>query len=247
MRNITNNISDFYAPYKALLIHKSIKQLDGHEEGDTATQVYVESYDISKHGNPINAHPLSQKESFALADMLQATREMQNNYLRSSSLLPNNLLYVNPDNNGYAIWFTPGQQKELYFIPTLGIKSGLAHIPSLVWVASREELQVFAIKGNKKPKANTQLYHPPFFNTYSDGRVCMGTVNIQIDHTTRLEDFMQKWEQYFYNSYFSHTLQGGSILNGNIVQLWKQQTETSEKFPESCLVKNGESIQNLIK
>lgn len=246
-RNISNRIGDVYVPFKALLIHKNLRQKDGFEAGEADTQIYVESYDISKAGTPINAHPLTVKECITLADLLQASTEMQNNYLRSNSVLPSNLLYVNADKNGYAIWYTPPQQRQLYFVETLGINSDVAFLPSLVWMATRDELYIYAIKGNKKPNAKTTLYHPPFFNTYHDGRVCMGNVNIQIDHTTRLADFMVKWEAYFYNSYFSHTLQAGSITNVNIVDLWKKQMENKERFPEHVLVKNGKTIQDIIQ
>jgi hypothetical protein len=75
----------------------------------------------------------------------------------------------------------------------------------------------------------------------------MGNVRIQIDHKTSLEDFMEKWEHHFYKSYFSHTLTGGSKVNGNIVQLWQQQAETGQKFPEKYLIKNGKTLQNLIQ
>ncbi|RWY53870.1 hypothetical protein [Mucilaginibacter gilvus] len=45
------------------------------------------------------------------------------------------------------------------------------------------------------------------FNPYhQDGKVCFGTVTIQIPRECRLEEFMRQWEIYFFNSFFSHTL-----------------------------------------
>jgi PRTRC genetic system protein B len=245
MRNITNNFSEVYVPYKALLIYQSETDREGHEDKEVNT--YVESYDIGKHGNPVNAHPLTLKESVALADLLQASRELQNGFLKSKGVLPSNLLYLNSQRTGYAVWHTPTEQRKLYFTENLGIKSGLTYLPGLVWLATRDQLYVYAIKGNRKPNANTKLYHPPFFNIHGNGQVCMGNVRIQIDHNTCLEDFMEKWQRYFYESYFSHSLAGGSVVNGNIVQLWQQQLETGQKFPETCLIKNGKTIQNLIQ
>jgi len=245
MRNITNSFSEVYVPYKALLVYQSEIDREGNEDKEINT--YVESYDIGKHGNPINAHPLSLKESIALADLLQASRELQNGFLKSRGILPSNLLYLNAQKTGYAIWHTPVQQRQLYFVENLGIKSGLSYLPGLVWLANRDHLYVFAVKGNRKPNANTILYHPPFFNTHANGQVCMGNVRIQIDHTTCLEDFIEKWEGYFYESYFSHTLNGGSKVNGNIVELWQEQAETGQKFPEKRLIKNGKTLQNLIQ
>jgi PRTRC genetic system protein B len=245
MNNISNNFSDLYVPYKALLIYQ--QQTAKDEEAPNEGDVYVESYDINKQGKPINAHPLSIKESIVLGELLQSSKELQNGFLRSKGLLPQNLLYVKPDNNGYAIWYTPPQQKELFFVDGLCIPPGIAHVPAMIWKASRDTLMVYAIKGNRKPQGKTVLYHAPFFNIYANGTVCMGTVHINIDKHTCLEDFMAKWEQYFFGSYFSHTLQGGSRANVNIVQLWQSQITETQPFPEASLMSNGFTLQQLIQ
>ena len=202
MTNVTNDFNDKYIPYKALLIYNCERENDSNIHTDEANSVYVESYDIGLLGNPINAHPLSLKESIALAELLQSSAEMQNGFLKSKGLLPANLLYVNPDNNGYAIWYTPPQQRDLFFVENLDIPSGKGYVPAMVWKATRDKLRVFALKGKGKPTGKTELYHAPYFNTYQDGGVCMGNVNINIDRTTHLENFMIQWEQYFFGSYF---------------------------------------------
>ncbi|WP_157544044.1 hypothetical protein [Mucilaginibacter paludis] len=55
MKNLTSNFSNLYQPVKSLLIYTK------HTEEDT-TSVYVESYDIGKLGNPINAHRSPSKK-----------------------------------------------------------------------------------------------------------------------------------------------------------------------------------------
>lgn len=247
MKNVTNDFNDKYMPYKALLIYNCERENDSNMNTDEASSVYVESYDIGLLGNPINAHPLSLKESIALADLLQSSAEMQNGYLKSKGLLPNNLLYVNPDSSGYALWYTPPQQRDLFFVKSLGIPCGKAYVPAMVWKATRDSLSVFAIRGKAKPTAKTALYHSPYFNNYSDGRVCMGNVNIDINRGTYLENFMMQWEAYFFGSYFSHTLAGGSKTTQNIVQVWQNQTTTGNRFPDEILVKNGLTLNQLIR
>jgi len=84
MKNISNHISDVFMPFKALLLYA--KQLD-KENTQQEKEVYVESYDIGKNGSPINAHPLSLKESIVLAEVLQSSQEMQNGFLKCSSII----------------------------------------------------------------------------------------------------------------------------------------------------------------
>ena len=66
MKNLTNNFSNTYQPIKALLICQ--KRIEGEEEHS----IYVESYDIGKFGKPINAHPLTFKETLQLSSLFQA-------------------------------------------------------------------------------------------------------------------------------------------------------------------------------
>ncbi len=247
MTNVSDNFNEAYIPYKALLIYNCVKGNDSTKSRSENSSVYVESYDIAGNGNPINAHPLSLTESIALAELLQSGSEMQNTYLKSRGLLPQNLLFVNPDSTGYAVWYTPPQQRELFFIKNLEIPSGKAFIPAMVWKAGRDNLSVYAIKGKSKPNAGTTLYHAPYFNIYQGGNVCMGSVNVKIDRNTCLEDFMAQWEKYFFGSYFSHTIANGSNTKQNVVQLWQEQTTTSRKFPEDILVENGMKLNHIIK
>jgi PRTRC genetic system protein B len=247
MTNVTTDFNDIYIPYKALLIYNCERENGDNINTDEANSVYVESYDIGLQGNPINAHPLSLQESITLAELLQSSAEMQNGFLKSKGLFPNNLLYVNPDNNGHAVWYTPPQQRELFFVESLGIPCGKGFVPAMVWKATRNKLRVFALKGKAKPTGKTVLYHAPYFNTYQDGGVCMGNVNINIDRGTHLENFMMQWDQYFFGSYFSHMLGGVSRTRQNIVHLWKNQTTTDNRFPDEALISCGLNLNQLIR
>ena len=245
MKNVSQTFNQQYLPVKALLIYQSVEQERENYERQP-TEVYVESYDIGKQGNPINAHPLSVKEMIALSELLQATQELKNNFLQCKGVLPTKLIYVNTQNNGYAVWHTPPQEVSLFFTDSLGIPSGKAKIPAMLWKANKESVQVFAIKGKAKPTAKTPLYYAPFFNLSQDGRVCMGTVNINIDRQTCLEDFMAQWESYFFNSYFTHTLGNHRHCKTGIVELWTAQV-TGRDFPQDELIKTGRTLKDLIR
>lgn len=134
MNDITASFGTLYHPVKAFVIY----QKDGMEKN-----MYVESYDMGKDGTPINAHPLTVREGMALAKALDTSEELTRNFLKPKGILPKNVLYINPDQNGYAVWYTPAQQINLLFSKDLTIPNGKAFIPSLVWKASRETLQIY--------------------------------------------------------------------------------------------------------
>jgi hypothetical protein len=90
------------------------------------------------------------------------------------------------------------------------------------------------------------LYHAPFFNVYEDGRVCLGTVDKRSKDWNHLEEFIEVWEQRFFNSYFTDLLHAKAAQQINIVQLWKEQIRTAKKFPSTVLVKTGKTIQTVL-
>jgi PRTRC genetic system protein B len=161
-------------------------------------------------------------------------------------LLPKNLLYLRTDKNPFAVWHTPAQSVKLYFKEDLGIKNGLANIPALVWKATRTTIALYAVKENQI-SADTPLFNAPFFNMYDDGRVCMGNVSLEIKKDCPLEDFIRLWERAFFDSYFSHMIQGYNPIKGNIGQLWKSLSGTGKPFPVEKLISNHYTLRNLIQ
>ena len=239
MKELTGTFGDLYHPVKALLFLQ--KTGNGAQ-----TDFYVESYDMDLSGCPINGHPLSIQESNRLAKALQANEKKQQGFLNPKGLMPPNILTINSSSSGFTVWHTPPQQIKLLFTENLGIPSALAHIPAMVWKAGKNSIQVFAVTESILTEI-TSLCHAPFFNVYPDGRVCMGNVKISIPKDCGLEQFMELWQSYFFNSYFSHLFGGHQPVKGNIVQLWQQLTKTGEAFPTNVLIPNKSQIKHLIK
>ncbi|WDF77138.1 PRTRC system protein B [Mucilaginibacter sp. KACC 22773] len=239
MKELTGTFGNLYEPVKALLIMQ--KTGDGHQ-----SDFYIESYDMDAAGCPINGHPLSIAECNKLAKALQASEKKAQGFLNPAGLMPKNILTINSGSSGYAVWHTPPQSVKLLFTENLDISSGMAQIPALVWKAGKNSLQVFAVTDTDFTE-NTPLCHAPFFNVYPDGRVCMGNVRIGIPKDCGLEQFMERWQDYFFNSYFSHLFSGHQPVRGNIVQLWQSLTAGQEPFPTDVLIPNKFHLKNLLK
>lgn len=238
MTNITSIFDDVYIPAKALLMYER-----NHRDN---TEIYVESYDINEQGYPVNAHPLNRQECSALAKCLDSSDELNRNFLTPKGLLPDNVVYINPS-TGNVIWHTKEQEVHLLFTDGLSIPSGKAKVPPLLWKADREQLYIYALNSGKKVTEKTPLYHAPFFNIHASGLVCMGTVAVNIERDCSLEDFISQWEGYFFNSYFSHLIEGHKPVACNIVQLWQQLVRTGREFPKHELVRHSQTIKNILQ
>ncbi|MFH6965298.1 PRTRC system protein B [Flavobacterium plurextorum] len=239
-----NNATDITASFGTLYFPKSA--LVFYEANGTDKETYVEHFDMDRDGNPINAHPLTVREATILAKCLQTDEEKNTAFLKPKGILPTNVLHINPSNDkGTVLWYTKAQQRQLYFVDGLGIPNGTAQIPAMLWLASKSSLTVFALATNRRPTEKTPLHYAPFFNIYEKGNVCMGTVSIDIKNSASVEEFIQAWEHYFFNSYFSHSL-CSNLTKKNIVTLWKDLVNTDKPFPNEVLKTNSQTLKNLL-
>jgi PRTRC genetic system protein B len=182
-----------------------------------------------------------------LSGLLQTTQETKSGYLKSKGILPSNMLYVNQQANGYAVWYTPPQVMNLFFVDSLNIPSGKFQIPAMLWKANTDHLMVYGLAGKAKPTEKTKLYHAPFLNIYGSGQVCMGTVQINMGNSTCLEEFMKTWENYFFNSNFSHSISGNNSTKSNTTELWRSLAGTNQPFPQNELMKTSLTLKQIIQ
>ncbi|RKE52449.1 PRTRC system protein B [Sphingobacterium detergens] len=235
--NITENFGTLYYPKSALVFY---------ETAGTDTDMYVEHFDMDSRGTPINAHPLTVKEANLLAKALQTDEEKNKAFLKPKGILPTNILHINPSEKGTVLWYTKAQKRQMYFVNGLGIPNGKADVPPMLWFANKNTLAVFSLATERRPTEKTPLHYAPFFNIYEDGKVCMGTVTIDIKKSASVEEFIQAWESYFFNSYFSHLLGSHNPIKGNCVNVWKDLIDTDKTFPKEVLKKNNRTLKNLL-
>jgi PRTRC genetic system protein B len=241
MKNITQDFGTLYHPTNALVFYQT-------DERNRDT--YVEHFDMDKNGNPINAHPLSEREAETLAKALstQTKKEKSQEFLKPKGILPTNILHINPNaENGYVMWYTKSMKRQMFFTENLEIPNGMAEIPSMLWLATQRSLKIFALANNRRPTEKTTLYYAPFFNVYENGNVCMGTVDVNIQNSASVEEFTEKWEGYFFNSFFSHLMNEHNPINGNCVNLWKSLINTDGNFPKEALKKANRTLKTLLK
>ena len=239
MKDITQNFGTLYHPTAALVFYQT-------DERNRDT--YVEHFDMDKSGNPINAHPLTERESKILvkALSLNTKKEKCQDFLKPKGILPTNILHINPSENGSVMWFTKAMKRQLYFVENLEIPNGTAEVPAMLWLANKRSLTVFTLDKDRRPTEKAKLYYAPFFNVYENGKVCMGTVDVNIKKSASVEEFTEKWENYFFNSYFCHLMNEHNPIKGNCVNLWKNLIGTDKNFPKDTLKSTNRTLKNLL-
>ena len=240
MKDITQNFGTLYHPTNALVFYQN---------DERNIETYVEHFDMDKNGNPINAHPLTEREAETLAKALivKTQKEKNQDFLKPKGILPTNILQINPNiENGSVIWYTKSMIRKFYFTENLEIPNGTAEVPAMLWLANKRSLKIFALSSNRRPTEKTEFFYAPFFNVYENGNVCMGTVDVNIQNSNSLEEFTEKWENYFFNSYFSHLMNEHNPIKGNCVNLWKSLINVDKPFPKENLRKANRTLKNLL-
>ncbi len=240
MKDITQDFGTLYHPTSALVFYQTNERIK---------ETYVEYFDMDKNGNPISAHPLTEKEAKTLVKALSIKnqKEKTKDFLKPKGILPTNILQINPSENGSVLWFTKSRKQQLYFTENLEISNGSAEVPAMLWFANKRSLKIFALSSNQRPTEKTPLFYAPFFNVYENGNVCMGTVDVHIQNSTSLEEFIKNWEDYFFNSYFSHLMNEHNPIKGNCVNLWKSLINVDKPFPKEALKKANRTLKNLLQ
>lgn len=237
MKNISKRFTEKYHPFKSLIIYQS---------SGRSKDSFIEAYDFSPENKMINAHPLSLRESQKLGKILSSNLEKQSNCFEPTGVLPTNVIYASSKGEGKLVWYTPSSKRDLLFSSSLGIASGPYRLPALLWKATKDHLYVFALKSNKRPTDKTKTFKAPFFNIYETGQVCMGTVDIDLGDVDDLQSFINHWENYFFNSHFSHLLGELSPVKGNIVQLYQSLQQSGSIFPLNELIPINKTVKNII-
>lgn len=146
-------------------------------------------------------------------------------------------------------WWTPACERWMHFNAPSLKASQTAMQPPLVWVSSGGQLYVFALEKNERPNQDTALLQSPYFNVYTDGQVCQGSM--VLPSSPRSND----WVDAFFASTFTHPNPPGRKLTtfrGGETVLWKKQMgDNKSVFPVKSLrslkTTLGQMIRRLTK
>lgn len=197
---------------------------------------YLEMHDILEDQGKyqwLEGKPLAKEH---LTKMVVTLGDSAFTPMKINGILPENLLYFQQSFTDLTlIWWLPPSEQTLHFKDQVKLPEGRIKLPGLIFSVVGKGLDVFAVKGDKKPTLKCQLYKAPFYNTSSNGDVCMGNVKENKQKAEIVEE-MKRWEKRFFNSYFTHLSDDKILANGfNLQLIFKELMKTKAPFPEQAL------------
>ena len=125
-------------------------------------------------------------------------------------LIPTSILFARDcqEKGTHLIWHVKKQLRKLSFSEKCKITSETYSIPHLVFSFKNGNLAVYAVDDvdSISINENTPLYNAPFYNTYADGKICMGNVDLKKANSfLSFEKTVTYLENVFFNSVFTHS------------------------------------------
>lgn len=208
----------------------------------------------------ITLHSVQPPETPGTLPQLGAARPIDRRFVRSLSrslsprkaaveILPDNVLACTDD---VLLWWLPACRRPMYFETakredeeTVEVLNGrpMAH-PPLVFMVDQSGLTVRALSTNERPTAESPLMVAPYWNVYSHGGVCLGSMK----HPRTLSvSAIRGWEDGFFDSKFSHP--NTPLLTrfkSGIVALWKSLADNNERYPLKLLIPAKQTLADLL-
>jgi len=177
--------------------------------------------------------------------LISALTKLAEHAAPKAEFLPPTVLGVS---SAAVTWWCPGGMRRVFFkCSNLGERSAVVPHPGLVFQASNLGFRVFALADGDRPTAGTKLFEPPYFNTWDQGGICIGTARVpkRVDVAS-----IPRWEAGFFESAFTHPNAGGkrvSYTDGEYA-FWRDMLDGKfgESFPLECLVPTKFTVQALV-
>jgi PRTRC genetic system protein B len=202
---------------------------------------------IDKNGAPslLEGYPLTIRILNELNAAITKGTETKRSF---NGFLPENVLAVGISS---VVWWLPATDRNVSFDCSdelIGRASGKTPHPSLVFGVNDNNWSVYALKDNKRPTPETELYQAPYFNVWESGEICQGTSRVPNGATTKQ---IEGWNTAFFASNFSHpnVHAPNKLVNykGGSYKFWKDMLDGNFKaFPKRVLVKTDLTLDQFI-
>jgi len=203
-----------------------------------ATAHVVTLDDKSQRPNIGAGTPLSRRA------LIHAVTQVAAATLPKGEFLTPNVLSISP--HAVTWWCPPAVRRVFFQCKELGTRSEMVPHPGLVFQASESGFRVFGLCVDERPLPDTMLHEPPYFNTWDNGKICVGNAHLpkQIDVAS-----IPGWEVGFFSSAFTHPNAGGKRVDyaDGAFAFWRDMLDGKFlSYPKQVLIPMKKKLGDLI-
>ncbi len=219
MNDRTESLLKQYEPILSIVVYKA----DMYD-------YYLESHIIDKKGRLLAGKPLEEK---TIEEIVEVFYTEQKENASITGIIPENLLKFQELSGGKyeMIWYKPEEKRNIFFHSNLKITSGVCWSPALLYHAYNNSLSVIALGSNERPTLETKTYKAPFYNTSSNGSICLGSAKAKPPKEKTYDSLMKYWEDMFWLSEFTH-LSDNNPTKTNLSSIYRKIINTDTKWSD---------------
>lgn len=223
-------------PQKAWIFYENQGRYGGRSAGVCEHEVHnTEKGPVLGVGRPL--------DQAGLLRTLREAAEGRPVLHRHQGILPANVLQYDEEK---LTWYVPGKVRKMYWTGSRkGTQTLVVPWPTLVFRHRKGRgLELFAVRGSRRPGLSTPIFHAPLANVYGGGDVCLGNADRGI---LSLES-IPVWEEAIFDTRFSHInhshtlkpqacgLKSTKISTAAHLRFWKGLAkEQAKRFPSTAL------------
>jgi len=152
------------------------------------------------------------------------------------------VVYLAPN---VLVWWVPACKRRAWFrtSDSIGERAGDVNHPPLLFIVSKSNWLIFALRDNERPGPTSKVYTAPYYNVWENGEICAGNVETPDSISP---DSIKAFEDAFFRSRFTHPNNTRLIhRRGGAERLWLDLLDGAE-FPVNRLISRGASLADVI-
>lgn len=186
---------------------------------------YLEIGEITKVDEKYKVGASQAADKQFLNELVSTIKTENFSALKWKSFIPENVWYCDSvDAEPTLIWTYKKCEKQLHFLKSMGIESGIYKLPNILFATHKDELYCFRLdNGNDffKELDLPQLHMMPLPNIYNDSKVCLGGNKLKKAKT--LDDYIHNMEELFFKTRFNALHHEGFGKGEIIIDLMKHK------------------------
>jgi PRTRC genetic system protein B len=164
-----------------------------------------------------------------------------------AEVLPEHVLARTPE---LIAWWSRAQARLMFFgqgnEETKTLNGKMYPHPALIFMIHGRELFLRALAEDCRPRASTRVKSAPYWNTDSQGRVCLGSMRVPDEVSV---NSLAGWETAYFASEFTHP-SGAVRLTTHpkgFLGLWSSLAGKKRSFPVEFLADGKETLQEFLQ
>jgi PRTRC genetic system protein B len=164
-----------------------------------------------------------------------------------AEVLPEHVLARTPE---LIAWWSGSQSRLMFFgdgnAAAQKLNGKMFPHPTLVFMIHGRELFVRALAEDCRPTADARLRNAPYWNTDSDGRVCLGSMRVPEQASV---GSLSHWENAYFASEFTHPSGAVRLTThaGGFLGLWSNLAGKKRKFPVKFLADSKQTLSEFVE